>query len=102
MIKRWLFYNSSPVEWLLRILFTLNLFLAGWNYGTEDYYPMVPLMLTLIGLWLYFFRLKILALPLLILALWINYDHLGMQPSSNTVRIAHDPKSYTRSLKARV
>ena len=77
MIKRWLYYDSKFLEWLLRILFTFNIVMPGWNFQGH-YYPLDVLLMTLIAFWLYIYRLKVPAVLFLFLATLINYQNIGM------------------------
>ena len=75
-----LFYKNKIIEWTCRILFTINLLLSGLNYDDHINYPFNALAFTVIGLWLYFFNLRILSIIPLLIALFLNYMHIGVGP----------------------
>ncbi|MFT3823572.1 MAG: hypothetical protein QM731_06605 [Chitinophagaceae bacterium] len=79
LIKRFLFYDSRILEWLIRVLLTLNIISAGVPRNNHGY-PFDVLVLSAIGFWLYIGRLKLLALTILTMALFITYQHLGLPP----------------------
>jgi hypothetical protein len=75
--------SSKPiVEWACRILFSVNLLLIGINYDDRLNYPMDALVFILLALWLYFYKLKIISIIPLLLALFLNYLHWGVTPSN--------------------
>ena len=75
-----LLYTNGFIEWCCRVLFTTNIVLSGLNYDDSHNYPFNALLLVLGALWLYFFNLKIVSLLPLLLALFINYLHIGVSP----------------------
>lgn len=75
-VSKILFYDNAFIEWSVRLLLTVNLIIPGFNYGTSSY-PLSVLLLTLISLWLYLFKLKGLSIIFLLLALYINCQHIG-------------------------
>lgn len=75
-----LLYTNRYIEWACRVLFTVNLLLSGLNYDDRHNYPFNALLIVLFALWLYFFNLRILSLLPLLLALFINYLHIGVTP----------------------
>ncbi len=77
MLRKYLTRDNKYLEWFLRILFTLNFVVPGINYEDEHYYPGNVLLMVIIGLWLYFFRLKVVSVVPLLYALFINYLHTG-------------------------
>jgi antibiotic biosynthesis monooxygenase (ABM) superfamily enzyme len=79
MKKEVLFYTSKWIELVLLFLFTFNLLLAGYSYGTKTY-PMIPLAITTVAFWLYHYKLKVFSLPFLVLAAVINIQHFGYDP----------------------
>jgi hypothetical protein len=51
--------------------------MPGWNFQGH-YYPLDVLLMTTISFWLYIYRLKVPAVPFLLLAALINYQNIGM------------------------
>jgi hypothetical protein len=80
IMKPYLTRYANLIEWACRILFTINILLPGINYDDGHYYPLDVLVLVIVSLWLYFFRLKLLALVPLLFALLVSYMHLGVGP----------------------
>jgi len=66
--------NSRFIEWLCRILITANLVLAGLQTD-EHWYPADVVALTIIALWAYFLKGKLLSLVPLLMGLFIHYIH---------------------------
>lgn len=66
--------HSLITEWSFRIFITLSIVYATINYQDHSY-PDVANALTLISLWLYFFKQKFIALFPLLLAMWFHIDH---------------------------
>ena len=73
-----IFFSDATFEWLCRILFSINIILIGINNYDGVNYPTNVLIITLVALWLYFYKLKILSIMLLLFVLFINYLHLGV------------------------
>jgi hypothetical protein len=63
------------LEWMCRIFFSLDLVLPGLNNNNSHFYPLDALLLTLVGFWLYLFRLKSIACILLVSASLVSYQH---------------------------
>lgn len=74
---KYLLFDSKWIEWICRILISLNLVIPGFTYSIH-FYPLNVLMITLLGFWLYLFKIKIISLLFLLFALYINYEHWGM------------------------
>jgi hypothetical protein len=70
--------NHPIIEWLCRVLFTINLYFVAMNYYDGLNYPMNVIALIALALWLYFFNIKIISVIILMLALLINYLHIGV------------------------
>jgi hypothetical protein len=69
------------IDWICRILLSINIVLPGLNYEDETFYPLDVLLATLLALWLHFFNirsLRLLAIVLLIFVLLINLMHWNM------------------------
>lgn len=75
-IKRFLFFDHVILEWLIRILITLNIILPGFPFA-DHFYPLDVLIMTALGFWLHISRLKLFSLFFLLSALFINSDHMG-------------------------
>ena len=78
MIKS-LIYSNSFIDWSCKILLSINIIMAGINFADETNYPLNVLILTVIALWLYFYNVKVISIPILLMVLFINYLHLGIQ-----------------------
>lgn len=79
---KYLFFSNRFIEWTNRILLSINIMSVGFTCP-DHYYPLVVLSFTTIALWLYFFKIKTLSIPILLLALYINFDHLLNQSFTN-------------------
>lgn len=69
-----LFYSNRFIDWTNKILLSINIVIVGFTCPLI-FYPLNVLTFTLIALWLYFFRLKIASIIVLMPALYINFDH---------------------------
>ena len=78
MIK-FLTYSNSFIDWSCKILLSINIIIPGINFADETNYPLDVLVLAVIALWLYFYNVKIISIPILLMALFINYLHTGVQ-----------------------
>ena len=76
-LKQYIFYSNSFIEWMCRILVTVNVIIPGINYS-DHAYPLDVLVLTVLSFWLYIYRLKVFAIIILLFCLFINYLHLGL------------------------
>ena len=74
-----IFYSNKFIDWVCRILISLNILMPGINYS-DHFYPLDVLIITVVSFWLYISRLKVFCLLLLLFALFINYQHLGKGP----------------------
>jgi hypothetical protein len=68
--------NSVWTEWIFRILISL-VFIKNVVVIQEEYYPDSAWAPTLIALWLYFFKQRLIGLIPLILAMLIHYFHVS-------------------------
>lgn len=71
---KFLFYDNQALGWVIRILFSFNIVAVGVN-SADHFYPLDVMLMILIAFWLYSFRLKIVSLLPLLLALFINIQH---------------------------
>lgn len=75
-----LFWNSRFIDWISRILFSLDLILAGVNNESHSYpinYPLDVLLIQFLAFWLYVYRIRLFSIVLLIIALFINLQHIA-------------------------
>ncbi len=63
-------------EWPVRIAFTIAIFYSViQDFNTSPAFPEIAFAMTLIALWLYFFKLRLPALLVLLLQLFFAYTH---------------------------
>ena len=77
MLRRILFYNHAVLEWSIRVLISLNIYLPASNPPNDNGYPENCLMVTLVAFWLWIAGLRWLSCVLLLLTFWINWMHVG-------------------------
>ena len=67
---------NSKLEWPCRILISSVIILIPLKLRPDDpSYPEIPLLLLLISLWLYFYKLNLMAMFVLLYALVVIYLH---------------------------
>jgi hypothetical protein len=72
---RILYFDNKWLEWFIRILFTYNLVMLSMKYD-DTAYPAIVLALILISFWFMSFRLKVIAIPFLLMAAFVNLFHM--------------------------
>ncbi len=77
LLKSAIFLNNSFGEWACRILISLNIILPMLNFAGRGY-PENVLIALLLSFWLYVYKIKGIAIVLLLLSLFINYLHIGV------------------------
>ncbi len=73
-----LFWNSHFINWICRLLFSVDLILPGVNNEAHSYpinYPLDVLLIQFVAFWLYVFRLRLFSAVLLLVALFMNLQH---------------------------
>jgi hypothetical protein len=68
---------DAKLEWPVRILFTIAIFLTCWYEDTceEHYYPLNAFCLTIIALWAYFFKVRSFTTIILLLQVFLAWTH---------------------------
>ncbi len=70
-------YNSKWTEWTCRLLLSFNILVPGLLLGDIDhFYPLDVLLLTLIGFWLYVYKVHLFSIALLFLPALINFQRV--------------------------
>ena len=67
--------KSIWIDWIFKILYSLEFILVACTIQ-EEHYPDACFALLFIAIWLYFFKLRILAIVPLLFAFFINYVHV--------------------------
>jgi hypothetical protein len=83
-LRRILFYDGKVLEWIIRILITLNIILPGFPYA-DHAYPLDVLIMTALGYWFAVWRLKLFSLFFLLFAFYITSMHLGWIPGIESI-----------------
>jgi len=73
-VRAILLYEHWTIEWMFRILFSINILMPAFTYD-EHYYTIIVLGFSVVGFWLYVARLKVFALAIMLLVLPVNYFH---------------------------
>ena len=73
-VRAILLYEHWTIEWMFRILFSIDIMLPAFTVDNH-YYSTVVLGFSVIAFWLYLGRIKGLALAILLFVLYINYNH---------------------------
>lgn len=73
-MRKLIFKDNKFIEWSCRILISVNIIIPE---VCEDLlgYPLNVLLMTVIAFWLYCFRLKLISIAFLLMALLINCQH---------------------------
>ncbi len=79
-MRKIIFYDNKFVEWVCKLLFSVNLIMIGINYESH-YYPLNVLIIIMVAFWFYSFKLKLFSLSFLLVAFVVNYTRLGVDPS---------------------
>lgn len=66
--------NSKVVDWISKILISLNL-LFSLGQTQDHFYPDMNIAISLVCLWLYFLRFKLIPIFLLLLGLFLHFTH---------------------------
>ena len=75
LYKSYLTANKSKfVDWTSKILISINLLLTLGPIP-DHYYPDINIAISLVGLWFYFLRIKLLSVVLLVFGLFLHFVH---------------------------
>jgi hypothetical protein len=67
---------DAKLEWPVRILFTIAIVYCDLRMGFRElYYPDICFGLTLIALWFYFFKIRIISIGILLLLIFTAWAH---------------------------
>ena len=59
-VRAILLYEHWTIEWMFRILFSINILMPAFTYD-EHYYTIIVLGFSVVAFWLYIARLKVFA-----------------------------------------